>query len=70
MPSKDVAIFPAENDFSDMIAYFMQLGIVEALPQIKQEDGACPEDVVNVLLEILHNNDNSRNNVRRPAGAA
>jgi hypothetical protein len=64
IPSKEQAIFPSENDFSDMIAYFMQLGMVEALAQIKQEDGACPEDVVQVLLDLLHNNDNSRNNVR------
>lgn len=64
VPTKNKSVFPAENDFKDMVAYFMKLAMIESMAQIRNDQGACPEDVLQALLDLLHNNDNTRNAVR------
>jgi transcription initiation factor TFIID subunit 2 len=51
------------NDFANFSAYFLQCAIPEALSLIRDEMGRTPSDVTSFLLDLLRNNDNSRNTV-------
>jgi hypothetical protein len=55
---------PKPNDFDNMPMYYVKCAIVEALSNIKDPRGGAPTtppDAIELLLDLLKNNDNSRN---------
>lgn len=49
------------NDFSDLESYFMQKGVAEVISNVKDNSGRTSPEVLEFLLDLLKNNDNSRN---------
>lgn len=52
---------PRSNDFSDKRAYTIELAIPRSLSQIRNNQGRCPKDARQFLLDMLRFNDNSNN---------
>lgn len=51
------------NDFSDRSSYAVQLALIEAISEVRDEDGRTPMRVKQFLYEKLKFNDNSNNEV-------
>jgi transcription initiation factor TFIID subunit 2 len=54
---------PKSNDFANFSSYFLQCAVPEAISLVRDESGRTPSDVIEFILTLLRNNDNSRNSV-------
>lgn len=52
---------PLPNDFSNFIMYYLKMGLVTAIGSIRAKDGKTPKEVLEFLLELLRDDDNSLN---------
>ena len=52
---------PRPNDFTDKRAYWVEKSIVKAMAQIRGNDGKCPKDARQFILDQLRFNDNGDN---------
>ena len=55
------SVMTRPNDFSDVKSYRVQTAILEAMSQVRDEDGFAPLEVKDFLLDKLKFNDNSSN---------
>lgn len=68
-PNPDVDIFstrflPKPNDFSDLVEYFVQKALIEALSRIRQSNGLAFSQIQQLFIDQLSYADNSLNPVR------
>lgn len=52
---------PRSNDFSEKRAYKVEKAIARSLAMIREEEGYCPKDARQFLLDMLRFNDNTNN---------
>jgi transcription initiation factor TFIID subunit 2 len=52
---------PRSNDFTDRRAYKIEMAVPRSLSQIRNNQGRCPKDARQFLLDMLRFNDNSNN---------
>ena len=50
-----------QNDFSNLISYFLQKEIPVAMAKVRSANGICPPEILKFLLDLFKYNDNSKN---------
>jgi transcription initiation factor TFIID subunit 2 len=52
---------PRSNDFSDKRSYVVEMAIARSLSKVRDNQGKCPKDARQLLLDMLRFNDNNNN---------
>src|SRR3990167_1031487 len=57
---------PSPNDFSDFSLYYLKVAVLQAISSVKDKEGYTPPELLDFLLDLLKNNENSQNPVCFP----
>src|SRR3990167_5779778 len=58
---------PSPNDFSDFSLYYLKVAVLQAISSVKDKEGYTPPELLDFLLDLLKNNENSQNPVCSPS---